>query len=258
MFFSPLLCLALTSLSSTAHAASDLVVSASSASGVYVYDSSRTTFTVSNTGNQNASNVTLTINLPMTGTTPSYLMGTVGSMSTGCSRSGSVVTCSLGTLRRGRSLSVYVDMTLPYSVDAITFDATAATSSLENSTSNNSVSHDAVLLTYPVSFTGPRDVTNSHCTGTGLVSYYECTLFPSSLSTHDATLNADGSISLPYGAEYGGSWSQPDATTLIMTYTEYGVIIAEFEGQGVGGDCWEGLTTFPGSTYVSMYEVCLQ
>jgi len=25
----------------------------------------------------------------------------------------------------------------------------------------------------------------------------------------------------------------------------------------VGGDCFEGLTTFPGSSYVSPYEVCL-
>lgn len=250
--------LALTALSSTAFAAADLVTAIGGPSAQSVYSTGRFTFTVSNVGNQTANSATVTITLPTTATTPTYLMGTVSGMSSGCSRTGAVVTCSLGAIRKGRSASVYVDMMLPFSVDPIDFAATASTSSAENSTANNGASHTAALDTYAVSFTGPRDVVNSHCTGTGLSAYYECTLFPSSLSEHDATFNADGSISLPYGAEYGGSWSQPDANTLVFTYTEYGVVVAEFEGQGVGGDCWEGLTTFPGSSYVSPYEVCLQ
>ena len=35
-------------------------------------------------------------------------------------------------------------------------------------------------------------------------------------------------------------------------------LVAEFDGYGVDGNCFEGKTTFPGSTYMSMYEVCLQ
>ena len=103
-------------------------------------------------------------------------------------------------------------------------------------------------------------MTNQHCTGTGLVAFYTCTLFPSSLSGHAATLEADGTISFPaYPSGYSGSWGQDSDDHLWMEYTYNGGVVASFEGNGVdaAAECFEGLTTFPGSSYVSPYEVCL-
>ena len=42
-----------------------------------------------------------------------------------------------------------------------------------------------------------------------------------------------------------------------FTYYDNGLPEVEFEGWGVGNNCFEGLTTSPGSVYVSPYRVCL-
>ncbi len=55
---------------------------------------------------------------------------------------------------------------------------------------------------------------------------------------------------------YSGCWST-SGDTLTSEYTNGGLVEAEFVGRGVNStNCWEGLTTFPGSTYVAPYEVC--
>ena len=96
-----------------------------------------------------------------------------------------------------------------------------------------------------------------HCTGQGLTAFYECSLYPSSLSGHVVALAADGTLSFPNQQGYDGTWAQATSDSLEMTYTLNGQVVAEFSGSGVGGDCFEGLTTFPGSAWVSPYEVCL-
>lgn len=94
-------------------------------------------------------------------------------------------------------------------------------------------------------------------TGTGLTSFFECTLFPSSISSHDTVFNADQTISFPgAAANYTGTWSQPSADRLVFSYFEDGLLVASFDGRGVNSNCFEGKTIFPGSAYVSMYEVC--
>ena len=213
--------------------------------------------TVANVGNRSASDVVLTIQLPETNTSPTvYLMGVLGAYDGSCARSGTALVCNLGRIRNGRSSTVSFDLALPWSNDPLVIDASATTSSTESSTANNDDSAVVSLSYVDVVIVGPQDVTNRHCTGTGLAAFYECTLFPSSISTHDATLNADGSISFIYPG-YGGSWYQSSDDHLHMTYTYGTDIVAEFEGNGVDSSCFEGLTTFPGSTYVSPYEVCL-
>ena len=251
---------ALLGVATPAFAASDLVTSITAPSGVHVYETGRYNVRVANNGNQTANSSTVVIQLPQTHTSPQvYVMGVLGAKSSSCSQSGTRLTCTLGNIKRSNSVTVYFDIAMPESVDALVVGATAATTSSENSTSNNSASSTAALLNYDVNFSGSGAVTNNHCTGTNLTSYYECELFPSSISSHDATLNSDGSVSFPaeYGPDYGGSWTSDSADHLSFTYTESGNIVAEFEGYGVSADCWEGLTTFPGSSYVSMYEVCL-
>lgn len=247
--------------SAPAFAASDLTTSISTTSGTYVYQSARYTVAVSNVGNRDASNGTVVIQLPRTNTSPTvHVMGTMGAKSAACTQSGTALTCSLGTVRKGRSTSVYFDITLPESVDPITFTATASTTSAENSTANNGATRTASLLNYDVAFTAPAAVLAEHCTGTDLASYFECELYPSSISSHETTLNADHTITFPpEAAGYTGTWSQTGADHLTFTYFEAGEPVATFEGYGVDADCWEGLTTFfPDDGYVSMYRVCVQ
>ena len=247
-------------LASTAFAASqpDLTTSFTAPATPYVYQSARWQVKVSNGGTRDASSTVITIQLPKTNTSPGvYVMGTLGAKSASCTLSGTRLTCNVGTVRKATSTTVYFDIALPESTAAISFSATASTTTGESNTANNGSSATASLFNYSPSFVGTRDVLNRHCTGTSLTSFFECELFPSSISDHVATLNSDGSISIAGYPDYGGSWSVV-GDELSFEYTELGTVVAEFVGYGVDANCWEGLTTFPGSIYVSPYEVCLQ
>lgn len=251
---------ALMMVSFSAFAASDLSTSISAPASVYVDDYGTYTVTVSNIGNQTANSVSVVINLPETNTSPYvYVMGDLSSYSATCARSGSTLTCNLGTLKRTKSASVTFTIAYPYSSEPLVMTATAATTSSENTLANNTATRSASLTYDDVSFTAPRVALNQHCTGTGITSFFECELYPSSISSHSIELHADNTLTfIDAPPEYSGVWSQPAANQLTLTYYELGVVVAEFEGYGVSPSCWEGLTTFPGSTYVAPYQVCLQ
>lgn len=244
-----------------AHAApkTDLTVAINAPSGTHVYESGHYTVQVSNLSNRNAGSVVLTIQLPVTHTTPVHIMGTLGARDSRCAVSGTKLVCSLGSVGAFSNKTVFFDITFPHSAAALDIDASVTTTTQESNYGNNSARHTASPLTYPVTMSPPDAAVNQHCTGQGLTSYHECTLFPSSISSHDTVFNGDGSISFP-GAppEYTGSWSQPAADRLHFEYFELGTLVATFEGYGVSPTCFEGPTTFPGSTYMSMYRVCLQ
>lgn len=236
----------------------DLISSIDAPAGLYVYESGEYTVTVTNIGKRTASGVTLTIQLPETNTSPTvHVMGILGATSSSCSLSGTVLNCSLGSIAKDLSQAVTFEIALPESVDPLVIDAHAATSSSESSTSNNDDSYTASLLNYDVSFAPPTSLHIRHCTGTSLASFYECSLYPSSISSHDIVLNADNSLTfVGAGTEYSGVWSSDADDHLSLTYLYLGSVVAEFEGYGVDASCWEGLTTFPGSSWVSPYEVC--
>jgi len=250
-----MLVVALVSLVSAAFAGTtDLAASITAPSTVPVYTSARYTFNVSNVGSNTTGTASLTIQLPVTHTTPIAVMGTVGAKTAGCTSSGSTIVCPIASLRRGRSTSVYVDLTLPESTEPIVVTSTITLSGDTNA--NNTASVTAALSNPSPTFTY-GDVTNSHCTGTNLTSYYECSLFPSSITSFPATLNLDGSVTSTASTAIGGTWSRPTTDSLVITYTEWGTVAAEFEGYGVSDACWEGITTFPSSTvYVSPYRIC--
>lgn len=243
---------ALSLLVAQSFAGTDISPSIAAPTGVSVYGVGRYTVTVSNVGTTNANASVLTIQLPVTHTTPVYVMGTVGAKSSVCNNVGTTIVCNIPSIRKGRSTSIYFDITLPENTDPLVF---TATTTLANDSTNNTATATATLNNYSVAFTS-GNVTASHCTGTALTSYYECTLFPSSISSFTSTLNLDGSVSISGYPDYSGTWSQPSPDTMLITYTDLGVVVAEFEGYGVPGNCWEGLTTFPNSAYVSMYKVC--
>lgn len=249
-----------------AFAAADLTTSISASPGTaQVYSTARYTVTVSNIGNKSASSATVRIDLPATHTSPQvYVLGSVGAMSAGCSRTGVTINCTLGSIARNSSRSVFFDIALPVSSAPHVLSATAATTSAENSTANNGASRTASQSFYPATVDAtpgaPVTMINRHCTGTGLTAWYECTLFPSSISAHDAVFHHDGSITFPSEPGFGGTWTltnTPNGNRLAFTIDEIGYgPVATFDGWGADADCFEGLTTFPGSAYVSPYEVC--
>jgi len=257
MFSRLAVALPLLAFSLPALAAADLSTDVTGPASTVVYAPGTYTVTVTNVGNLTANGVTVNISLPTTHTSPTvYLMGTLSAYSPSCTLSGSHLSCNLGTLKKLKSASVTLTMALPWSAAPLTFSATAATTSSEPNTSNNTDSFDATLSYYDVPIAGPLDVVNSHCTGTTLTAWYECTLFPSSISTHDATLEAGGTISFPFPGYSGAWWQTTDDALSFEYYDSTGATIAIFDGNGVDGGCFEGLTTFPGSVYVAPYEVC--
>jgi len=253
--------LALATIAGPALAASDLIVTITPPASPAVYQNASYNVRVNNIGNQNAANVTVTIASPTTGSSPTNtVLGLVGTRSTGCNLSGTNIVSSLGTINKTKNKSVFFDIALPYGSAPIVFTATAATTSNENSYTNNSASHTA-SLTYATATVdtsnGPVTVVNSHCSGTNITSWFICTLFPSSIASHTALYAGDGTLTFP-GEDPGltGTWSQPNATTLVFDYFEYGDHVASFFGRGVPGGCFEGVTAFIGSTYSAGYEVC--
>ena len=238
-------------------AASDLEVTVSSPGVVLVDDVGTYDVIVANVGNKNASNVQLTIELPETNTSPSvYVLGDLGAYSSRCSQSGTELVCSLGKIRKNKSKVVSFDIALPYSAAPLDVTATAWTSSSENSTANNSDTVSASQSYYAVAVSAPVTMVNWHCTGQGLTSWFECELFPSSQSTHDAEFAVGGGISFSFPTSIYGYWQQPTSDTLTFQYYDGTTLVADFSGVGVDGGCFEGLTTFPGSNWVSPYQVC--
>lgn len=249
--------LGLIAFTAPAFAAPDLTVTLTAPTLKYVYQTGRYTATVKNVGNQTANSASVVIQLPETATSPTvHIMGTVTGKSAACTQSGTKLTCALGSIQRNKSKSVYVDIALPHAVDPMVFEAVAAFPG-EPNTANNDDSLAAVLRNYSVAFTAPRTIVNQHCTGTALSSFYECTLYPSSISSHEIVLNPNGTVSIVGEPDYEGTWSRSGPTQLSFTYTYLGDVVAEFVGHGVDASCFEGMTTFPGSSYVSMYEACL-
>lgn len=242
----------------------NLVTTIAAPSGVAVYQSGRWGVTVRNTGNRDASGVSLTIRLPRTANAPTpYLMGTLGTIHPSCVRSGLTLVCTLGTVRRAgtptSSKTVFFDITLPYSTSPIVVSADAPLVGDLNPT-DNGTSATAALSTLTVPFTAPRTITTTSCTGTAaLSSFVECV--PGSTQSFTAqllpgTTPGSGPVAIP-GTTYGGTWTT-SGTQITIVYTDGTSVRATFVGQGVDADCWEGRTTFPApSPYVAIYRTCL-
>ncbi len=203
--------------------------------------------------------MTLTVQLPQTNTSPSvHVMGDLGPIDSQCVQNGTQLDCNLGKIKGGKTKTVRVFISLPWSEGSLDFSATAATSTNDSNPGNDSDSAVAEVNYRDRVISGPQHASNRHCTGQGLEAFYECTLFPSSISAHGITFNADGSITFdgnPPG--YTGVWGQDYDDQLWFEYSLDGHVVASFEGNAVDADCFEGLTHFPGSAYVAPYEVCL-
>ena len=148
------------------------------------------------------------------------------------------------------------DIPLPLSSAAITIAAAASTTRFEPITNNNSDSYTANLLLYPYSIAAPATATTRHCTGQNLTSFFVCELYPSSLGSFDAVFQQGGGMSFVNQPGYTGSWTQPTSEQLQFDILYQSSVVASFDGYGVGGNCFEGITTFATPGYSSPYEVC--
>ena len=238
----------------------DLAVTVTPPPLVRVYQTAGFNVRVANAGPKAAASVTLTIQLPRTRTSPTvYIMGTLGTFSTACTRSNTNLVCGLGPIGKGQSQSVFFDISLPYSTAPLVITAVAATSG-EMSPANNTAAYTVNPLTVAAALSSAAPAINRHCTGQPtLSSYFECTLFPSSITSHQTTFNADGTLTFFDGpSTMNGTWVHtPSANRLQFSYYDGTLLVAQFDGRGVSAGCFEGKTTFPDNPgYVSMYQVC--
>jgi hypothetical protein len=260
------LLLAFSSFGAAFAAAPDLTPSISGPVSTQVESTGRYTVTVSNRGNaSSASTSTVAIQLPVTATSPTvHVMGVLGAKSSNCTRSGTQLVCTVGSIRKGRSTSVWFDIALPESVDDLSFVATTSTTGDSNS-GNNQATYTPVLTNPAVNFTPGDAFRITMCTGTNLSSFYECELYPSSQQVIEGIFHDDPgqsvSFTTPGGEGYGGTWATDGLNNYLrLNLTdELSDPAADFEGFGTPGDCWEGMTIFPGGgPYIAMYQVCIQ
>jgi hypothetical protein len=247
-------------VSTTAYAAADLSVTIAPPTGTAVYQTARYWVNVKNVGNLTSQGGSLRIDLPRTHTSPQvYVMGTLGAKTGTCTLAGTRITCPVPSTKKNVTRGFYFDLAVPQNEGPLAFSAEIVPTQTNDLAANN-VANSAPSYTNPSwPIVGTVDVLNSHCTGTGLTSYFECTLFPSSIATHVTTLEDGGAVLFDVGvpASYTGTWSQPAANRLAFTYYEDNIEVASFDGYSVGNGCFEGVTHFPNSTYVSPYSVCI-
>ena len=216
---------------------------------------------IQNSGNRNSGAVNVYIQLPKTNTSPTvHVMGTLGPIPTGCSKTGTRLICSIpsGVRKNNTSAPIGFDLTLPYSANPIALRVDVDTNNDINLANNHSVSIAMQTYQNVTPPSGDFAVTNRHCTGTNLSSYFECIVSPGSVATHPATFLANGAISLDEPG-YSGSWAV-SGTQLSFSYSELGQPVGSFVGQGVsvgtaGQNCWDGRFTTDGS-YTIVYRVC--
>ena len=236
-----------------------------------VYSTGTYTVRVSNIGNKDAAAVSLTIQLPKTGTSPQvYIMGNLISFTPAtCYLGGPVGTdagtrllCNLGTLKRNKFADVSFQIQLPEKTGDLVTTATATITSgtPDSNLLNNSHSVTASLSYYANPIPLDVDVVNKHCTGTGLTAWFECIPFlAGAMSSHRTQFHDNGAglrtISFPDYPGYYGTWNLQGAVLTFSYFDPNGDNVANFSGRGVPGGAFEGLTTFPGSTYVSPYRV---
>ncbi len=217
---------------------------------------------VKNIGNQTAQNVKIVVEFPLTNTSPNkYILGKLTGVSASsgtCSTAGNKITCNVGNL--GNNQTKFVTFTFEFQVATIapTLKTTATTDSTnEQNAANNTLSFTP-SVTYPINELTPGSYIVSSCTGTGLTSFYECELFPSSIQTVlGLDFNLGGTLSVTNYPQYTGFWDQAVLPNRSLHFTVTGEL--EFTGFASSTNCYKGITTFPNSTvYNSAYRVCRQ
>ena len=228
--------------------------STANVNSAYIY-----TVNVGNIGNRDASGVQVTVEFPLTNTSPQvYILGKVtGIDANKCSIVSRKLVCNLNTIRKNRNGSFTFSFEYPVSTKPLQIKATATTTSSNERNPNNNLATITPTVGYATNQITSLSVTASHCTGQNLTSYFECELFPSSIQSFAMDLNLGGTISLQYPGYYG-AWDQNiSPQQLHFTISDGSGVVAEFNGFASSQNCFEGITTFPQSpNYISPYKVC--
>ena len=241
----------------------DLMVEMSAPASVPVNQPATYSVTVTNLGGQTSDTIAARVSFPLSNTSPQvFILGTLSGLDSRCSVVANGLSCNLAGLRKGWSTTFSYTYTAPVSTKSLQMTATVSSSTADPVTGNNTAS---VLpnLVYPARAISASPITTRLCTGTNLTAFFECTKFPSSISSFASTLNADQTIGLPEPG-YAGRWSQNAARTSLRMefFHDDGsgpVKVSEFNGMAINGaNCFHGLTQhLQSGNYVSPYEVCL-
>ena len=218
------------------------------------------TVSVKNIGNQAANGVVATVEFPLTNTSPNkYILGkltAVSAPSGSCLTAGNKIVCNIGNLTANQTKTVTFIFEFQVATTVPTLKATATTiSTNEINAANNTLSFTPTL-TYPDHIMGQGTYRVSSCTGRGLTSFYECEISSGSIqSLLSLDFNLGGTVVVTGNPSYMGYWDQNTLPNKSLHFTIDGEL--EFNGFAVSGNCFKGITTFPGNiTYNSAYRVC--
>lgn len=221
---------------------------------------------VKNTGNQTAQNVTLTVQFPLTNTSPNkHILGKLSAIQVSqgtCSVVSNKLVCNFGNLGNNQTRQVTFTFEFQVATTLPTLKSTATTTSTNEVNPANNTLSTTPTVRYPDNIItgGPYLVTS--CTGTALTSFYECELYPSSQQSFVMDLNLGGTLAIPQAPGYYGFWdqnSQPSNKTLHFTIEGGSGTEVIFNGFATSGSCFEGIATFPQSpTHNAAYRVCEQ
>ena len=218
---------------------------------------------LTNTWNRPVNATWVSIQLPKTMTSPNaVVMRTLSNVASYCARQTTRLYCNLSSpvARSGGTAVIGFDIAMPVSSAPLTFRADTGANNEQNATNNTAIFSPTQSYYSPAVTPAGSAVTNSHCTGRDLTSYFECTVYSGALRSHPTTLSSGGTIDWSAngaaGAGMGGTWSV-SGSQLTMQYLDNGQAIGDFVGYGSSNTCWDGKMTFPNSTYVAIYRVCM-
>ncbi|MGE3466126.1 MAG: hypothetical protein AB7J13_04275 [Pyrinomonadaceae bacterium] len=250
--------------SSAAQAAPNLrVLNWQGSSSPFVESPYQYTTRVKNVGNQTAANVVMTVEFPLTNTSPNkFILGKLSGLQPGCSVASNKLVCAVGNVVPNQQVDVSFTFEFQVATTAPTITATATTTSSNEQNQNNNSKAKTVSPRYRNNVVSGGSYLVTSCTGRGLTSFYECELFPSSQQSFGIDLNPGGTILVPQAPGYFGFWDQngqPSNRNLHFTIDGGGGTEVEFTGFAVSGNCFKGLAEFPGqTTYNAAYRVCEQ
>ncbi|MBK6749640.1 MAG: hypothetical protein KA956_08390 [Pyrinomonadaceae bacterium] len=221
---------------------------------------------VKNVGNRTANNVTLTVEFPLTNTSPNrHILGKLTGVQTPqgtCSVVSNKIVCNFGNMNNNQIRQVSFTFEFQVATTAPTLKSTATTTSTNEANAANNTRSFTPAVRYPDNVISSGNYLVTSCSGTNLTSFYECELYPSSQQSFDMDLNLGGTISIQQAPTYTGLWDQnglPANKTLHFTIDGGMGTEVIFNGFATSGSCFEGIATFPQSpNYNAAYRVCEQ
>lgn len=252
-------------VSASVQAAPNLrVLSWQGSSNPYVESPYQYTTRVQNIGNQTATAVKITVDFPLTATSPNkHILGKLTGLQIGCSVISNKLVCNLGDIPANQTKFVTFTFEFQVATTAPTLKSTSTTTSPNEQNPNNNFLSFTPAIRYRNNVISSGSYLVTSCTGTNLTSFYECELYPSSQQDFEMDLNLGGTITIPIAPVYTGLWDQnglPNNKTLHFTIDGGSGTEVEFNGFAVSSSCFKGIATFPNSTggYNAAYRVCEQ